>query len=382
MKIAILFKSEVGLVDTNYTAGAERTFLDEIRFFNKQNINCHFFCAAKVFPKRRTKKLYYPRFLAGWIKKVSKFLPDKVAFYFRHYLLAFLDFFYCLQFIFQTADYDIYYAHQVPLLAIFKPQKTVIGFQLDLPLPFFRIFKRRYQKAKYYFCSKYLKQRYVYNHRGLNQANCQVIYNSVDLKQFKFAGVDKRKHALTFLYASSWRREKGIFLLLKSIRLLEKRGIKAIFLIAGSADLWYSDIRGENRSIDRQVRELAAGLKTIKILTRLKHSALAKVYQKVDCLVFPSIWAEPFGISIIEALASGVPVIAFSTGAIPEILTGRLEDLIIKQKTNQALADKIEKICLNPKRLGLIKKECLLVAKKFSQEKRQKNLMNFLKKKW
>jgi len=38
------------------------------------------------------------------------------------------------------------------------------------------------------------------------------------------------------------------------------------------------------------------------------------------CLLFPILWEEPFGIVMIEALASGTPVVAFGRGAVPEIV--------------------------------------------------------------
>ncbi len=44
-------------------------------------------------------------------------------------------------------------------------------------------------------------------------------------------------------------------------------------------------------------------------------------------LVMPSVWPEPYGLSGLEAVAAGVPVAAFRTGAIPEWLhdgVGRL----------------------------------------------------------
>lgn len=50
--------------------------------------------------------------------------------------------------------------------------------------------------------------------------------------------------------------------------------------------------------------------------------------QAATVLVFPSEWYEPFGLTLIEALATGLPVIASARGAAPEIIddgvTGRL----------------------------------------------------------
>jgi len=43
--------------------------------------------------------------------------------------------------------------------------------------------------------------------------------------------------------------------------------------------------------------------------------------QEAKCLIFPSRMNEPFGLGIIQALATGSPVIAFDDGAIKEIIT-------------------------------------------------------------
>lgn len=43
--------------------------------------------------------------------------------------------------------------------------------------------------------------------------------------------------------------------------------------------------------------------------------------RRAAALIFPSVWEEPFGLVIIEALACGTPVLALKRGAVPEILT-------------------------------------------------------------
>lgn len=56
----------------------------------------------------------------------------------------------------------------------------------------------------------------------------------------------------------------------------------------------------------------------------------ARVYERIDALVVPSLWEEPFGMIAIEAFAHGVPVIAARRGGLPEIVedgfSGRLFD--------------------------------------------------------
>ncbi|HBO64625.1 TPA: glycosyl transferase, partial [Candidatus Saccharibacteria bacterium] len=47
-----------------------------------------------------------------------------------------------------------------------------------------------------------------------------------------------------------------------------------------------------------------------------KHTFLAEA----KALLFPITWEEPFGMSVIEALACGTPVIAMNRGAMPEII--------------------------------------------------------------
>ena len=52
----------------------------------------------------------------------------------------------------------------------------------------------------------------------------------------------------------------------------------------------------------------------------LGFAAKVELLAGARCLLFPVQWEEPFGMSVIEALACGTPVVAMNRGAMPEII--------------------------------------------------------------
>ena len=46
-------------------------------------------------------------------------------------------------------------------------------------------------------------------------------------------------------------------------------------------------------------------------------------------LLFPIDWPEPFGLSMIEAMACGTPVLAFRCGSVPEIIDPGVTGLVV-----------------------------------------------------
>lgn len=52
---------------------------------------------------------------------------------------------------------------------------------------------------------------------------------------------------------------------------------------------------------------------------RLGHVSPTDLFEKVGVVVFPSVWAEPFGLVVAEAMAAGVPFVISDAGALPEV---------------------------------------------------------------
>ncbi len=64
---------------------------------------------------------------------------------------------------------------------------------------------------------------------------------------------------------------------------------------------------------------------------------------KARALLFPIRWEEPFGLVLIEAMACGVPVIAFNRGAAPEIIRDGVTGFVVDSFEEMCAA--VERIC-------------------------------------
>ena len=71
------------------------------------------------------------------------------------------------------------------------------------------------------------------------------------------------------------------------------------------------------------------------------HAGLIGLYQGADLLAFPSVWHEPFGIPIVEAMACGLPVVATRGGGVPEIIEDGETGILVERGDAAALAQGI-----------------------------------------
>jgi len=58
----------------------------------------------------------------------------------------------------------------------------------------------------------------------------------------------------------------------------------------------------------------------VRYVGRVNHEQKRELLRKAAAFLFPTSWAEPFGIVLVEALASGLPVLAYNNGAVPKII--------------------------------------------------------------
>jgi len=71
------------------------------------------------------------------------------------------------------------------------------------------------------------------------------------------------------------------------------------------------------------------------------HDTLAELYSRADICVAPSLWAEPFGMVAVEAMASGRPVVASDIGGLADSVVDGETGFLVPPGDARALADKL-----------------------------------------
>ncbi|HHF58962.1 MAG TPA: glycosyltransferase family 1 protein, partial [Thermoplasmatales archaeon] len=79
----------------------------------------------------------------------------------------------------------------------------------------------------------------------------------------------------------------------------------------------------------------------VEFLGYVPDKDLPELYRSSDLLILPSITGESFGITLLEAMASGLPVIGTNVGGIPEIIKGcgKIVDLGKPNQLSRAILD-------------------------------------------
>jgi len=121
--------------------------------------------------------------------------------------------------------------------------------------------------------------------------------------------------------------EKGLATLIDACRLLPSTG-------------WRLRIAGHAQEGDQAWRARAAGLPIDFLGFTDPKSFLATL----DVLVVPAIWREPFGLTVVEAFAAGVPVLGSRLGAIADLVGSVGDDWLVEPGDAQALADRMRAI--------------------------------------
>lgn len=125
-------------------------------------------------------------------------------------------------------------------------------------------------------------------------------------------------------------------------RLVSRKGLEDLITAMAQPDLSACQLKivGEGR-LQSRLEALAQNLGVadrVFFAGRLQGEFLSHCYQNADCFVLPSL-AESFSMSLLEAMASGLPVVAARTGGIPELVEDGINGRLVAPGDATALAE-------------------------------------------
>lgn len=180
----------------------------------------------------------------------------------------------------------------------------------------------------------------------IKKSKIKIFYNCIDTsifrpihkKDYKLLGY-KQKFKIkdndkVIVFSGRLSAEKGVDILLKAIKGIDTKNL--VVLIVGSF-IYGTNLRDAYYD---ELQELIFNHKEKIVFTGyVPNNDMPYIYNLANIAVFPSMWDEPAGLTMIEAMACGIPTIATNSGGIPEYVS----DACIILERDERLIDELNK---------------------------------------
>lgn len=157
---------------------------------------------------------------------------------------------------------------------------------------------------------------------GIKAEKVRIMYNCIDTKVFscsKQPAIDVRaKHGIgpdmkIVLFIGRLCQEKGIAELLQTVKQMKRADI---FLLVVGSNFYKSGIVS---AYETYLQSLLDGIEDQVIFTGyVDYQDVSSYYVAADVIALPSMWDEPAGMTMVEAMACGRPLVTTVSGGIPE----------------------------------------------------------------
>ncbi|NQU11703.1 glycosyltransferase family 4 protein [bacterium] len=97
--------------------------------------------------------------------------------------------------------------------------------------------------------------------------------------------------------------------------------------------------------------------RSVRFQPAVPREALPALYREHDIFLFPSVWDEPFGIVVLEAMASGLVVVGTATGGSGETMIDGENCLVYPREDARACADRLACLLREPERYDQLRRQ-------------------------
>ncbi len=404
MKVLIIGSSKLPIPAIK--GGAVPNLIEELIQENDSKNKLNLYCCSLWEEKaeKESLKYKYTKFIWAKVPKIVKVFDS--IFYFLLKDIFHIKRLLSLGFLFQVIWYTFFIARLIS-----KEDFDKIIFENSVPVLFcLKLFNNKSKyKDKYYIHMHSVPRKYYGNLKEFKECKkliCVsefvaneilknkelksmkekifIMYNCIDTDVIKPLYLEKvneyikrykiPKEKDIILFVGRLCKEKGIEEVIKAINLLKEKDV--ILLVVG-ANFYNSGIVSP---YEETLKKLSEPIKDkIYFTGYIDYKEIVYLYNLAKVIILPSMWDEPAGMTIIEAMACKKPVITTNSGGIPEY-TGRDSCILLErnEKIVENIAFYIQKLILDIDLSNQISEKSYIKATYYNKDFYYKQLLDLL----
>ena len=180
---------------------------------------------------------------------------------------------------------------------------------------------------------------------GLDPSKIRVVYNGVDSDVFSPgeggplpAQIKDLAGKRMILFVGHFGLRKGIFFVIRAMKRVRAEFPDAHLVCVGGTPAWLG--QNEYRQMLTEEARRDGVEDCVTLLDAVKNDELVEFYRNSDVFVLPTYY-EAFPKVVVEAMACGKPVVATSTGGIPELVKEGQTGFLVPFGSPDTIADRL-----------------------------------------
>ena len=211
-----------------------------------------------------------------------------------------------------------------------------------------------------------------------NDTKTITVHNAIDVKRFSIrtnspitrSSIGFAEDDIVIVYSGRVNKDKGVSELIDAILLIKDAPKLKLMIIGGT---FYGNTNQDDEFISILKKKAQKIRDKIVFTGFVPYKEIPNYLQMADFAVLPSMWDEPFGLTIAEAMAAGLPVITTRSGGIPELCEG-VATIVEREDITKNLAAAIHDLYHNPEKRNKMAKAIVERAKLFDKEEYVKKI--------
>lgn len=200
--------------------------------------------------------------------------------------------------------------------------------------------------------NKFIDEKYFVNIKS------KCVYNAIDFDKDKIyklysEKINKNRKIIRFIYLGALVEHKGVKELIGAFNKISENADIELH-IAGKGDL------------EEYVKNFSKINKKIIYHGFLKGRDLEELLYKVDILIAPSKWEEPFGRIVLDAYKNAMPVIVSKNGGLKEIVQDKITGVVLDKVDEYEISNAINFFLENSNSIDNMLKETIKYLNEFS----------------